>query len=375
MLRRVILGLTVATTVLSLIAGCAPAATPTPTPKPAPKPTEAPTAAPEPAEEYKVGLLVFMLGDRSYWDSAARGIEWANEQLPNIDGHVFEHQDESEMELTARALADEGYDMVISMGWGAASWVVPIAEQYPDTHFYIPAGEPELLPNTSGGDFKEYEGCFTVGMIAAMLNTTGKVGYVGGWDDPLLWRFLVGYEEGVKYVDPSIEVVVAWANDFQNPSKGKELALTQFADGCDIIFAAAGKTGEGVLAAAAEQGKFAIGVDSDQDWIQPGSVVTSMLKNVDQVILNKIRELSGGRLQSNLEVYGLAEGLVGATWLYNPDPTFKEHGPSDMVEKMPDIIAKVEEAVAMIKAGEFCVTDYMEVFPCDNPPPEGGMGM
>jgi basic membrane protein A len=328
-----------------------------------------------PGEEYKVGLLVFMLGDRSYWDSAARGIQWANERLPNIDGHVFEHQDESEMELTARALAEEGYDMVISMGWGAAEWVIPIAEQYPDTHFYIPGGEPAVMANTSGGDFKEHEGCFTVGMIAAMLTKTDKVGFVGGWDSPLIWRFLVGYEEGLKYVNPDIEVTVAWANDYQNPSKGKELALTQYAEGCDIIFAAAGKTGEGVLAAAAEQGKLAIGVDSDQDWIQPGNVLTSMLKNVDMVIFNKITELSQGNVQSGNEHYGLAEGLVGSTWLYYDNPTFRENGPADLVAQMPEVIAKVEDAVAKIKAGEFCVTDYMEVFPCDNPAPAGGMGM
>ncbi len=325
--------------------------------------------------KYKVGLLTQLLGDRSYWDSAARGIKWANEQLPNIQGRVFEHKDAGEMELTAQALADQGYDMIIVMGYGVEDWATKIAKQYPDTHFFGAAVKLPELPNTSSGDFKEHEGSFTVGMIAAMMTKTGKVGYIGGSDGPLLNRFRHGFVQGVQYANPKVEVVTGWVGVFNDPTKGKELALTQYQEGADIIYAAAGKSGEGVLAAAAEKGKYAIGVDSDQCWIRPGSVITSMLKRVDQVVFNKCKQLSEGKLKAGFEYYGLAEGLVGACLLYDEDTEFYTKGPKDMVAKLQkEVIPQVQKAVAKIKAGEFGVEDYMKVFPVTKTPPVGGMG-
>lgn len=333
-------------------------------------------AAPKPARKYKVGLLTQLLGDRSYWDSAARGIKWANEKLPNIDGKVFEHKDAGEMELTARALADQGYDLVIVMGYGVEDWTSRIAKEYPDTHFFGAAVKLPDLPNTSSGDFKEHEGCFTVGMIAAMLTKTGKVGYIGGSDSPLLNRFRHGFVQGVKYANPKVEVITGWVGAFNDPTKAKELALTQYQEGADIIFAAAGKSGEGVLAAAAQTGKYAIGVDSDQCWIRPGNVITSMLKRVDMVVFNKCKELSEkGKLKPGFEHYGLAEGLVGACYLYDEDTEFLQKGPKDMATKLQnEVIPQVKKAVAKIKAGEFGVEDYMKVFPVSKTPPPGGMG-
>ncbi|MGE5572849.1 MAG: BMP family ABC transporter substrate-binding protein [Bacillota bacterium] len=326
------------------------------------------------AKRYKVGLLVNLLGDRSYWDSAARGIKWANEKLPNIDGRVFEHKDTGEMELTARALADQGYDMVIVMGWGSEDWAARVAKEYPDTHFFGAAVKLPNLPNTSSGDFLEHEGCFTVGMVAAMMTKTGKVGYIGGSDSPLLNRFRLGYIQGVKYANPKVEVVTGWVGVFNDPTKAKELALTQYQEGCDIIFAAAGKSGEGVLAAAAEKGKYAIGVDSDQCWIRPGNVITSMLKRVDMVVFNKCKQLSEGALKTGFEAYGLKEGLVGACHLYGEDTEFLDKGPKDMVAKLKnEVMPQVQKAVERIKAGEFGVEDYMKVFPVTKTPPVGGM--
>jgi len=326
-------------------------------------------------KKYRVGLLTQLLGDRSYWDSAARGIQWANERLPNIQGRVFEHKDAGEMELTARALAEQGYDLVIVMGYGVEDWAARIAKEYPDTHFFGAAVQLEDLPNTSSGDFKEHEGSFTVGMVAAMLTKTGKIGYIGGSDSPLLTRFSWGYIQGAQYVSPDIEVVTGWVGVFNDPTKGKELALTQFQEGADIIYAAAGKSGEGVLAAAAEQGKFAIGVDSDQCWIQPGHVITSMLKRVDMVVFNKCKELSeNGRLERGFEWYGLAEGLVGTCLLYEECGEFIENGPADMVEQLQTkVVPQVRRAVERILAGEFGVEDYMGVFPVETTPPIGGM--
>jgi basic membrane protein A len=348
---------------MGLAAGCAPQATPTSKP--------AATAV----KMHKVGMLVRLLGDRSAWDSMARGIEWANERLPNIEGKVFEHQDTGEMELTGRALADEGYELVISYGYDVVDWMSNLAEQYPNTHFFVLGGMPPERANLSGGDFKEHEGCFTVGIAAGMLTKTGKVGFVGGMDIPIINRFRLGYEQGVHYVDPTIEVVTGWVGEFIDPTKGKELALLQFQEGVDIVFHAAGKSGEGVLAAAAEEGRFAIGVDSDQCWIYPGSVITSMIKNMDMVVFNKCQELSEGALESGIEYWGLAEGLVGSCYLYDYDEEFITRGPEDMVgEFEAEVIPAMEKAVEAIRAGEFCVSDIMEVFPCDKPPPEGVVG-
>ena len=370
---------------LGVVAGCggAPAATaPTAAGEaPAAAPTaagEAPAAAPTAAagatdKTFKVALVIGLLGDRSFLDSAARGIERAKTELPNVETRIVENADVGEQQLAARAMAEAGNDLVITVGFGSADWTTEIAKAYPDTKFAIVDAVLEGVTNGTSLIFKENEGSFTVGMIAAMLTKTNKVGYVGGMDVPLLRRFETGFVEGVKYANPEVEVVSGWVGSFVDPTKGKELALTQFQEGADIIFAAAGKSGEGVISAAKEQGKFSIGVDSDQDYIAPGSVITSMMKNVDIAVFEAIKSLTEGTLEAGTRVYGLKENAVGATWLYDLNTHFQDNGPKDMVEKMPEIETKVQAAVDKIKAGEMCVTDFMAVYPCEKAPEPGGM--
>ncbi|MGC8785799.1 MAG: BMP family lipoprotein [Anaerolineae bacterium] len=367
--------------ITALLAGCAqPQPTPTPAPQPtkaeataAPQPTTPPPTAP-PAKKYKVALVCGLLGDRSFLDSAARGIQWAQERLPNVETKIVENADVSEQQLAARAMAEQGYDLVITIGYGSADWTTEIANAYPDTRFAL-VDAALKCPNCTGLIFREHDGSFTVGMVAAMLTKTGKVGYVGGMDVPLLRRFEQGYIQGVKYVNPNIEVVSGWVGAFNDPTKGKELALTQYQEGVDIIYAAAGKSGEGVIAASKEQGKFSIGVDSDQCYIAPGNVICSMMKMVDVAVFDAIKSLTEGKLEPGNRVYGLQEDAVGMCYLYGIDTYFLDNGPKDMAEKMKnEVIPAVKKAVEKIKAGEFCVVDAMGVYPCDKPAPEGGMG-
>jgi basic membrane protein A len=373
MMRRTIFVMLAVAMVAGLIASCAPAAQPTPTPRPAA--TAAPTTPPEPGKTYKVALVIGLLGDRSFLDSAARGIEWANERLDNVETKIIENADVGEQQLAARAMAEEGYDLVITVGYGSADWTSEIANEYPDTHFAIVDSTLDV-PNGTGLIFREHDGSFTVGMAAAMLTKTGKVGYVGGMDVPLLRRFQEGYIQGVKYADPNVEVVSGWVGAFNDPTKGKELALTQYEEGVDIIYAAAGKSGEGVIAASAEKGLYSMGVDSDQCWIQPGNVICSMMKMVDVSVFDAIKSLTEGTLEAGNRTYGLDQDAIGMCYLYDIDSEFVDNGPADMAAKMTnEVIPAVQEAVRKIKAGEMCVEDHMEVHPCDNPAQPGGMGM
>jgi len=381
MLRKTLLVVVVAAMLVGLIASCAPKATPAPTPKPQPtsvKPTAAPTAVPPtavPTKTYKVALVISLLGDRSFLDSAARGIGWVKERLPGVETKIIENADVGEQQLAARAMAEEGYDLIITVGYGSADWTSQIAKEYPNAKFAIVDSTLDV-PNGTGLIFRENDGSFTVGMVAAMLTKTGKVGYIGGMDVPLLRRFQEGYIQGVKYANPNVEVVSGWVGSFGDPTKGKELALTQYQEGADIIYAAAGKSGEGVIAASKEQGKYSIGVDSDQCYIAPGNVIASMMKRVDVSVFDAIKSLTEGKLEAGNRVYGLQEDAVGMCYLYDIDSEFLTNGPKDMADKLKnEVIPAVKKAVTKIKTGEMCVKDYMEVYPCDKAAQPGGMGM
>ena len=208
------------------------------------------------------------------------------------------------------------------------------------------------LPNVQSIVFKEHEGSFLVGMAAAMASKTGKVGFVGGMDIPLIRRFALGYEEGAKYVNPKIEMFqnmtgttpAAW-ND---PTRGGELARSQFDRGADVVYAAAGATGLGVLQAAKDKGKLAIGVDSNQNHLHPGTILTSMIKRVDLAIYDAFKTAKDGTWKAGVRNLGVAENGVG----YSVD---------DNNRKLitPEMEKRLEQARADIVAGKIRVTDYM----------------
>jgi basic membrane protein A and related proteins len=387
MFKNTFVKLFVVVLALAMLAGCAPAATATPAAPAAPAATEAAAATTAPAapaattapaasgKTYKVALVIGLLGDKSFLDSAARGIKMVNDQLKNVQTKIIENQDIGEQQLAAQAMAQQGYDMVITVGYGSADWTDKVAKDFPNTIFAI-VDSTLTSPNGIGLTFKDNEGAFTVGMIAAQLTKTKKVGYIGGMDVPLLRRFELGYQEGVAYADPSVKVISGWVGDFSDPNKAKELALTQFSEGVDIIYAAAGKSGEGVITAAHDKSLFAIGTDSDQDYLQPGTVITSNMKSVDVVVFSAIKALTEGTLKGGtVVVSGLKENAEGSTFLFDSTPKdFLTKGPSDMVKILNDTaINNVKAAVKKIVAGDMCVDDYMKVWACDKPAPAGGM--
>jgi basic membrane protein A len=202
-------------------------------------------------------------------------------------------------------------------------------------------------PNVQSVLFKEQEGSFLVGMIAALTSKTGKVGFIGGMDIPLIRKFQCGYEQGVRYANPKAEVFVnmvgttgaAWSD----PARGAELARSQFAKGADVIFAAAGGTGMGIYQAARDAGKYAIGVDSNQNHLQPGTMLTSMIKRVEVAVYQALQGHKAG-----LQVLGLKEdGVDYALDQYN----------AKLIA--PEVKKKVDAAKADVIAGKIKVADYM----------------
>ena len=254
-------------------------------------------------------------------------------------------------EQALRNMARRGAQVVVAMGFAQAAAVETVAQEFPETKFTLIDMVVDL-PNVQSVIFKEHEGSFLVGMAAAMASSTGKVGFVGGMDIPLIRKFALGYVEGAKHVNPDIDIFqnmtgttpAAW-ND---PTKGGELARSQFDRGADVVYAAAGGTGIGVYQAAKDAGKLAIGVDSNQNYIHPGTMLTSMIKRVDVAVYESFRAAQDGTWQGGIQVLGLAEDGVG--WAVD------EHNRSLVSDEME---AAVEQARQDIIAGTIQVTDYM----------------
>jgi basic membrane protein A len=296
-----------------------------------------------------------------------------NEQLPNVETKIIENADTGEQKLAAAAMAQENYDLVMTIGMRSTDFTIEVAKQYPQVRFAL-IDAPLDLTNGTGLVFREHEGSFTVGMVAGMMTKTGKVGYIGGVDTPQMRRFELGYVEGAKYANANVEVKTGWVGSWSDPNKAKELALTLYQEGVDIIYAAAGKSGGGVITAAQEKKLFAIGVDSDQCGIAPGSVICTQIKRVDAAVFQAVKSLTEGKLEVGNRVYGLKDGAVGLCYLYDTDTFFLDNGPKDMADQLKNqVVPQVKAAVQKISAGEFCVSDFMKVFPCDKPAPAGGM--
>lgn len=297
--------------------------------------------------------IVFDIGgkdDRSFNAAAWEGVKRAAKDLPIVLRDV-EPGDPNSIEPAMRAFAERGYDLIIGVGFAQTDIMKDVATDYPNINFAIIDGVIEL-PNVASLVFKEHEGSYLVGMIAASKSKSGVLGFVGGMDIPLIRRFEVGYEEGARAINPRIRVIdnyvgvtdAAW----NNPGKGKELAVAQIGKGADVIFTAAGNSGLGAFDAAEQLDKFVIGVDSNQNWVKPGHVLTSMVKRVDNAVYLSIKEKSAGRFQGGIHVYGLDNDGVG----YAMDQ-YNRHLIS------LEVLKKVEEAKKQIIEGKIKVTDAM----------------
>lgn len=309
---------------------------------------------PPPSEAGKVHVgIVFDSGgkdDRSFNAAAWEGVKRAAKDLPIVLRDA-EPGDPTSLEPAMRAFAERGYDLMIGIGFAQAPIVEAVAKDYPKLNFAIVDGVVDL-PNVASLVFKEHEGSYLVGMIAARTTKTGVLGFVGGMDVPLIHRFATGYEEGARAVRPDIRVIpnfvgvteAAW----NNPGKGKELAMAQIGKGADIIFAAAGNSGLGVFDAVEQRDKFVIGVDSNQNWVKPGHVLTSMVKRIDNAVYTIIQDCVGGKFVGGIHVYGLEDGGIG----YAMDQYNEKLIPQS-------VLTEVEAAKEKIIRGEIQVTDAM----------------
>lgn len=298
------------------------------------------------ASDLQVGIIFSIggLGDESFNDAAYRGLNEAQEDF-GISFDYVEPADIGEMEEHQRAFAEAGYDLIFAVGFLQETALDEVGRDYPDIKFAIIDGVVDL-PNVASLTFKEHEGSFLVGVVAGMMTENQTVGFVGGMEVPIIEKFQVGFQEGVAYVDPQINTFVSYAGSFGDPGKGKELAISQFERGADIIYHASGATGMGVIEAAEEMGFLAIGVDSDQDHLSPGNVLTSMLKRVDVAVYEQVGDLVDGVFTPGIISLGVAEDGVGTS-------EFKY-----TAHLVPDeVFAALEEVKEKIISGEITVTD------------------
>jgi basic membrane protein A len=307
----------------------------------------------EAQQAIKVGLVLDKGGkdDKSFntaaWTGASQAAAEGGVELKDV-----ETMDDALFEPSLRSFAERGFDLVIGIGFAQKEPLERTAAAFPDIHFAIVDAKIDL-PNVASLLFDEHAGSFLVGAIAAASTRTGTVGFVGGMDIPLIRRFEMGYEAGAKHVNPDIRLlsnfVGVTSDAWNNPTRGKELGHGQYSRGADIIFAAAGASGLGVFDAAEEMKKLVIGVDSNQNWIKPGFVLTSMLKRVDQAVHDVIREAAAGRFQAGVRVFGLANSGIG----YAID----EHNQAVL---SPRVRSLADSLMREIVAGRIQVPDYYQ---------------
>jgi basic membrane protein A and related proteins len=300
----------------------------------------------EPAVIYDMGGKFDKSFNQAGYDGAER---WKKESGKAYQ--EFEISNPAQREQAMRRMAERGADPIVGIGFSQGGAVEKTAKEFPKLKFAI-IDSVVSLPNVQSIVFSEHEGSFLVGMMAAMASKSGKVGFIGGMDIPLIRKFQCGFEQGARYANPKVQFTgnmtgttpAAWGD----PARGAELAKAQFASGVDVVFAAAGGTGTGVYQAAKDAGKLAIGVDSNQNHLHPGTMLTSMVKRVDVAVYNAFKGITPG-----VTALGLKEGGV--------DYAMDEHNAKLVTA---DMKKKVDAAKADIIGGKIKVVDYMAANKC-----------
>jgi basic membrane protein A len=305
------------------------------------------------AADFKPAIIYDFGGkfDRSFNQSASEGVQRFKKET-GIATHEFEITNAAQREQFMRQLAQRGSSIIIAVGFTQASAVETVAKDFPNVKFAVVDATVDL-PNVESINFREQESSFLCGMAAALASKTGKVGFVGGMDVPLIRKFELGYRAGALYVNPKIEIFAnmtgttpaAWAD----PTRGAELAQGQFGRGADVIFHAAGATGIGVMQAAQDAGLLSIGCDSNQDYLHPGSVLTSAVKRVDVAVYTAFTAAKNGTWQAGPKTLGLAESGV--------DYSLDQYNRSILT---PEIEQRLNQAKADIIAGKIQVPEYKE---------------
>ncbi len=302
--------------------------------------------------------VIFDMGgkfDKSFNEGVYNGVEKFKKET-GIDYKSFEITNVTQREQVIRKMAKRGGNPVLGIGFAQAPAIDKVAAEFPEKSFAIIDMVVDKQ-NVKSIVFKEQEGSFLVGMLATMASKTAKVGFVGGMDIPLIRRFACGYEQGAKYANDKVEVFQNMTGStpsaWNDPSRGGELSKGQFDRGVDVIFAAAGGTGVGVYQAAKDAGKLAIGVDSNQNHLHPGTMLTSMVKRVDVAAYDVLKSVKEGTFKAGIVSLGLAEN--GVDWALD------EHNKALITA---DMKKAVDQAKADIISGKIKVHDYMSNNTC-----------
>lgn len=307
--------------------------------------------------------LIFDLGgkfDKSFNEAAFGGAQrWAEETGGTF--REIELQSEAQREQALRRFAEAGANPIITMGFGMADPLTSVAPDYPDTKFTVIDVTWLDLPNVRQVGFAEHEGSYLVGMMAAMASKSGTVGFVGGMDVPLIRHFGCGYAQGVKAVNPDAKIIANMTGTtpsaWNDPVKGSEITKAQISQGADVVYAAAGGTGVGVLQTAADEGILSIGVDSNQNHLHPGKVLTSMMKRVDVAVYDAMK--AGEDLDTGLVVnLGLAEDGVSVAMDENNASLVTEEMKAAVAAARASIIAGDTEVVAYYTNDSCPVLDF-----------------
>lgn len=287
--------------------------------------------------------------DKSFNSSAYAGAMEAKEKL-GAEIKYVEAPDANSFEPMLKAFAKKDYDLIIAIGVSQSDALKKVAPQFPEKKFLIVDAEVKG-PNVITALFEEHEGSYLVGAMAAMKSKTGVLGFIGGMDIPLIRRFQMGYEAGAKKINPKAKVIVNYigvtGDAWHNPPRAKELALAQISAKADVVFHAAGASGAGLFDAAEDKGILAIGVDSNQNWVKPGKVLTSMLKRVDRVVYDVVAELAQGKFTSGLRRFGLKDSGI--------DYAMDSHNAGLVT---PEMKSKLDGLKADIISGKIKVPDF-----------------
>lgn len=306
------------------------------------------------AKPLTVGFLTGIggLGDHGFNDMAYAGLARAKKEFGL---KLIPIQPKNVNDTIMQRLLKEKPDVIVCNGFEWIDLVKKYARLHPETRFVVNDIEVKGFPNVASILYSQHEGSFLAGALAGWMSKTEKVGFIGGVDHPVIHAFRVGFREGVRYANPQVnvmEVFIAPENDFSgfdNPKKGHRVATDFYQKGADIIFAAAGTTGNGVIWAAQQQKKFVIGVDSDQDHMARGHVLTSMMKRLDQAVFREISRIQKGEFKAGIHFYGIKEKGVGLSKM-----KYTRH----LIPK--NILEKLEDVEAGIRSGNIRVTNYLK---------------
>lgn len=291
------------------------------------------------------------LGDKSFNDMMVEGMERAKADF-DAEYVVIQPRAVSEFQSALARASGQGFDIIIGSSFDMIDPMKTVAEGFPDQKFgLVDVGPDPIADNVVSTVTKDWEGSFLVGYIAAKTTKTGTIGFVGGKDIPIIHRFFVGYYYGAKMANPDVKVIETYSGSFNDPAAGKEYTLSNIQQGADINFAVAGATSAGVIDAAKSSGTFAIGVDSNQNYMAPGNVLTSMVKRVDTQAYDMIKSVVDGTFKGGeVKYYGLAEDGVSAAM-----DEFNKGLISD------DVLAEVDGLKAKLLSGEIVVPNYFEL--------------